>query len=161
MIDQINEIQPFLRAYSESKIEPIELPQPRPCLLDSGHTARVQRLVKVGLAIYDWIKSVDEEWGCAVREGQKQFSIEDAKQIRGAYEWWLSPCDKVMQRIKEAKNRGSHIDNYDAFFSACREAKLKVAFDIDRLESSLKQLDGGKGRPLSEVKDELRRRYVG
>lgn len=64
----------------------------------------VERMLKVGLALYNIFRTADEVWSQRVQTGEAEFSADTVKGLRAAYEWWLLPCDEVNARIRKMED---------------------------------------------------------
>jgi hypothetical protein len=115
-------------------------------------------LLRISLALYDAIVSVDRHHCGEVEAGRGSFSRERALEIQRLYADWDQPTDAILQRIEAVEKAGFVVEEAERFRGACLDARFAVNTDIDEMLEGIKELEEGRGVPLEVARDELRRR---
>jgi hypothetical protein len=121
----------------------------------------LEERIKVGLALYDCIHGADERWSDAVRVGAAAVNDAESKSLLALYGRWLEPAARVLAFMKELESQGFSVLGSREFRDAWHRARSATLLDAAALQASIDELDAGKGRPLQEVADEIRRRHAG
>lgn len=102
-----------------------------------------------GLGWFYIIRLGDESWSKKVQSGETAFDADRVASIRSAYEWWLKPCDQILQRIQEVE-REYEVVNAAEFRRAFLRARRLVSFNLAELLESASQWTRGEVRELTE-----------
>ena len=116
----------------------------------------LEALLGFGLHIYRSIRKADDLWSEAVRTQAMPLRREDAEQLAHWYSWWIKPCDALLTEIKEFETEGYEVKEAAEFCDACLHVRSVLSIPLDRILGAAN--DTSAGKPMSEVRDALRRR---
>lgn len=119
--------------------------------------ADIDELIDIGIALFDAAKASVLRRNEQINTGRRSFQIEDARQFDIVYQRLSSAFDRLATAVKDKQGAGLWADGADRLKEARRELHLLASLPADRIARSERDLQEGKGRPLEEVVDELRR----
>ena len=61
--------------------------------------AELESFVRLGLRQYHVLRALDEAWSEDVQSGQIFYDEAVASYIHERYEWWMKPCEKIVERL--------------------------------------------------------------
>lgn len=112
--------------------------------------------LKLALTLYDLIAEAaakgdgDAASGTAARET----SLRD---FFALYRDWLDACEGPLRALASLELEGYQVGGGDRFREVYEEVRGLLQFSPDRIITSLRSMERGEGRPIGEVRDELRR----
>ena len=112
------------------------------------------------LALYDAITSLGEYWSGEVHAGRQPFDRAAAMDLERMYRAWDAPTGELRRGIRASKAAGFTLDDESRFGAACDDVRLKLAMNLDEIIKAEVELRDGRGIPLAEVRDGLRRRRL-
>jgi hypothetical protein len=116
----------------------------------------LEAVLGFGLHIYRCIQMADELWSDTVRSGTLPLRREDADRLAKWYSWWIKPCDALVAEIREFEAQGYKVKDAAPFREACLHVRSALSIPLDRILRSA--VDPSAGKPMSEVRDAVRRR---
>ena len=123
--------------------------------------SELEQRIAFSLAVLDVISTADSEQS---RQLDAQKPVDRAqreeylKEMHGLYTQWFKPNSQIMEAIDKAEADGKHVRGAERFRKEYEYFRLLLRFDPARTADALNDYDDGKYVPLSEVRDELRRR---
>jgi hypothetical protein len=119
----------------------------------------LETVIALGVAVFSnlsrlthWFNELGEQQG-------RGFDRAGADEIRQLYAQWTRISDPLFTAAEAFRMDGYDVAKADEFSEALHDART-VANDFDRIISALEQFSRGRGRPLGEAMDEIRRRTV-
>jgi hypothetical protein len=123
--------------------------------------SKLERVVASGVLLYRYISHLDAQWAVDfTAQNAESMKCEHPSEIRPLYVWWLRPCDTVLDRVRAAKQRGFDVAFAEELRKSYLQAKTKTAWNLDHVEESANELEGGGGRPMRDVLNDIRRNHV-
>ena len=116
----------------------------------------LEAVLGFGLHIYRWLRQADDAWSQAVQTQAKPLRREDAEQLAHWYSWWIKPCDSLLSEIKGFEAEGYEVKEAATFRDACLHVRSALSIPLDRILGAAN--DTSAGRPMSVLRDALRRR---
>jgi len=116
----------------------------------------LEALLGFGLHIYRSIRKADDAWSEAVRRLSAPLRLEEAEQLSRWYTWWIKPCEALLSEIREFQSEGYEVKEAAEFREACLHVRSVLSIPLDRILGAAN--DTSAGKPMSEVRDALRRR---
>lgn len=113
-----------------------------------------------GLALLDAIRRIDRRHQERLRTKVIALHKEAVEEVSRLYEIWYSSCDSLLRSISQFEQDGFQVENAERFREACRGTYIP-GLEPEKLEAAARQFEAGRGRPLSEVMDGIRRRTLG
>jgi hypothetical protein len=112
----------------------------------------------LSLALYDAILVRDRAWGDEIRSGRRQLDREEVREFERMYRGWEAPTPSLLASLKSIEQSGFAVEEAARFRTAVKDVRLKLAADLDAILEGEREIAEGRGIPLEEVRDELRRR---
>jgi hypothetical protein len=126
--------------------------------------SELEQRIAFSLAVLGVISTADTDRSRQL-EAQKPVDraqrAEYLKEMHGLYSQWFKPNVQIIEAIDRAEAQGQHVRDADRFRKEYEYYKLLLRFDPATTAEALNDYDDGKYVPLSEVRDELRRRARG
>src|ERR1700678_2090181 len=119
----------------------------------------LEERIGVALALYHYIHSLDVRWSDQVRAGRAAVDDLESQSILTLYRRWLGPAEQVLASVKGLESQGFSVNGAQEFRDSWHRVRTATC-DAAALQASFDELDAGKGIPLGEVVDELRRHHV-
>lgn len=119
----------------------------------------LEALIDLGLALLETIRRIDRRLRQNIRSGSVPFRKTDVEAVAALYEQWYAPCTPILRELERLESEGYMVDNAEAFRDACRSSPAP-GLEPEALAAAERQFQQGKGRPLGEVMDAIRRRAV-
>ena len=116
----------------------------------------LEAVLGFGLHIYRSIRKADDAWSESVRAQAIPLRMEDVEQLRHWYSVWIKPCDSLSSEIRELQTEGYQVKEAKDFLDACLHVRSVLSIPLDRILGASN--DTSPGKPMSEVRDALRRR---
>lgn len=113
-----------------------------------------------GLAVLDAIRRIDARYRERVEAKTIPLQKGAVEEIYRLYEIWYASCDPLLRSITQLERDGYRVENAEKFREACRSSYIP-GLEPEKLEAAARQFEAGRGRPLSEVMDGIRRRTLG
>ena len=124
---------------------------------DAAARAEAQEVVAYANFVYDRIRHVDEEWSADLASRGETPSDADARAVWDLYARWCGKAEADLRRAAALDAKGHRIAGLDRFRQAYYEVRDVLSVAPDRLRRSTESANHGRTRPLSEIRDELRR----
>ena len=132
--------------------------------LSSGRTSdeaeahfRLQESVAWCSHVYDRICSIDSELSEEMlKAGQKPDDV-DARAMYDIYAKWAEKAEANLQSAAAMEEKGWPVRGTVRLKEQLREAQVVLSIPVDRLLKAEQNARSGRGRPMGDVKDELRR----
>ena len=153
MADVIDSFQKYVEAYEyEAETQHWKKDQE-----EAEQCCRLEGVVQRGLFVYNVLKSADELWSQAVREGKIAYDPEEANSFATLYAGWLRPCHRVLEAIATFENKQYEVERADEFRACVREVRLKN-LDVDRALEAIGNVKAGRSIALKDALNGLRRK---
>jgi hypothetical protein len=120
----------------------------------------LKEVLRLSLALYDATVAVDRHWSDSVRSGAAPFSRDKGLEIQQLYRNWLRPTQAISRDLTRLEQAGYVVEEAARFRAACKDALLTAETDLDAILEGERDISEGRGIPLQEVRDGLRRRRL-
>lgn len=87
--------------------------------------------LRVGMGLYRFFRGTDELWSRSVQAGREEFDADFVREVHSAYQWWLRPCDAMLDAINRIEKQGYAVEGADEFRQAVLTIKRAVNIDLD------------------------------
>jgi hypothetical protein len=120
----------------------------------------LKEILRMSLALYDAMAALNHHWSDQVHSGSVPFSRERALEVQQLYRDWVVPSGDILKDLKALEKAGFAFEEAARFRAACKDARLTATTDLDAILAAERELEEGRGIPIEEVRDELRRRRL-
>lgn len=88
-----------------------------------------EQMLKFGIEVYNLLIEVDEQVRLEIARSGREFTPKLAENLRGLFQWWLRPCERVEARLAEfeAKFGAGEVEFAAEFRERHREARWMLA----------------------------------
>lgn len=100
----------------------------------------LETVLAKGLHIFTIIRSSDENWSKKVCGGAAVFDAHQVREIRKMYEWWLGPCDGLLDQIARMEAMLYAVEHAAEFRKSVSFARSVTQTPIEDLLEGLAQL---------------------
>lgn len=74
------------------------------------------------------------------------------------YSAWFEPARELLPVLRERNASGEFFERLAEFEHLCHEVESFLRFDVERTIQGMRDIEAGRGIPIAELRDELRRR---
>src|SRR6476646_4540379 len=124
---------------------------------DARACADLGEVIAAALFVYDRIKHIDSEWSEELVAANELPGEGDARAMESLYAKWGAKAAVDLRRAEGLAARGFAIEGLDRFREAYQDGRSILSIPADRVRSALQEARQGRGRPMGEIRDELRR----
>jgi hypothetical protein len=121
-------------------------------------TGDLEDLLAVAVAIFDHLGAGVQRWQASVKDWKSDAWLDEARQFETRYRKLHQAFGHIAQLLAHWESIGTRVEGADAFRKTKLELDLLCQFSVDRLLKADESIHHGRGRPMAEVRDELRRR---
>jgi hypothetical protein len=146
-----NELHRILEIYSE----PWQAPH-----REAMEFWELQERLRMSLSLYDSIQLLNRTWGDAIDQGRGTWSRADAEEMHGLFSEWLRPSRELRRGVAEMEKAGFKFAGIERFREAIVEAGFATSMTVQETLDAIRDCEEGRGIPLAEIKDELRRKRL-
>ena len=118
----------------------------------------VEEHVAVGVALLKTLQDSVGRWQGRVRAGQQPFDLADARRYWEGYRTLNDQFRRLYDLARRIGELGYAVEGRVSLEEAMVETGLVVSVPIEKATAAEEAFGAGRGKPLAEVRDELRRR---
>jgi hypothetical protein len=135
-----------------------DLSSPEPGLGDLTAAPEIEDLLAMAVAVYVQIKTGVGQWQASVTDWDTTSWVPQARRFEASYRRLQSTFDGIGELLAEWESGGRRAGGGDRFREAKLDLDLLSQLSVDRMLRADDSFRQGRGRPMAEVRDELRRR---
>jgi len=121
-------------------------------------TRDVEELTTMSLALYDGMRRSVRRWQESVMDWDSSAWLPQARQFEARYRKLHEIVGRIAPLLDATESRGIRLDNADAFRASKLDLDLLCQLSVDRMLRADEDFRQQRGRPMAEVRDELRGR---
>lgn len=118
----------------------------------------LQEVIAAALFVYQRIRHIDDEWSGELHAANELPPEGDARAMEALYAKWSQKATIDLRRAESLAAKGFKLDGLDELRNAYHEVRSILSIPTDRVRSAMQLAREGQGRPMGEIRDELRRR---
>jgi hypothetical protein len=119
--------------------------------------ADVEELIAKAIHLYQRLDRQHERWAEPIRQGRATFDLAEGKAWQTTFQNWCDDARQIIKQAKELQAAGQQVDQFDQLFNTLLHCEYD-GIDIEDLARGAEELRAGKGIPMAEIENELRRR---
>ena len=124
-----------------------------------GDTCReTEDLLAVAVALFEHLKAGVRTWQASVKDWESDAWQDDARRLEGRYRKLQATFTRIDAALTRRESEGCLPPNANRFREAKLDLDLLCELSVDRMLKADESQHAGRGRPMAEVRDELRRR---
>ena|SRR5687768_12987253 len=121
-------------------------------------TQEIEDLLALSVVLFERMKTGVERWQSSVTDWAANDWVDQARILESRYRKLRETFERIEITLAEREAHGIEPDGAGKFREAKRELDLLCQLSVDRMLKADKGFSEGRGRPMAEVRDELRRR---
>jgi hypothetical protein len=119
--------------------------------------ADIEELIAKAIHLYQRLDRQHERWAEPIRQGRRTFDFAEGKAWQTTFHNWCDDARQIIKQAKELKAAGEQVEQLDTLIDTLLHCDYD-GIDIEDLVRGADELRAGKGIPLAEIENELRRR---
>jgi hypothetical protein len=121
-------------------------------------TRELEDLLAMAVALYGRINAGVQRWQASVKDWESDAWVNEARQFETRYRKLLEAFGHIADELARWESDGQRLKGAEEFRKTKLDLDLLCQLSVDRLLKSDESSRQGRGRPMAEVRDELRRR---